>query len=187
MKKVMKTIVTTRRRCVITLFATESAVAGEPEHLRRATVLDRRPDAPRRCGTSSRGTRAARARGYVVGVVGQLSTSSFTWSTSVGTNRKPIPARKAIAQHERDAAAAPRRFTPRRCSHSTAGFSASARKTEIRIQTRMCRAIQITSRTIATAMIVRAARAPCADGTGPGAPGSHAQDREAVGRLPSRA
>ena len=43
------------------------------------------------------------------------------------------------------AVAAPRRFTPWRWNQSTAGLSASVRKTAIRIHVRMCRAIQMIS------------------------------------------
>src|SRR5438105_5126361 len=52
------------------------------------------------------------------------------------------------------AAAQPRRETPWRWNHSTAGLSASARKREMSTQVTTWRAIQITSSTTATAMIV---------------------------------
>ena len=72
----------------------------------------------------------------------------------MGTNSAPIAASPARTSTYVRPAAAPRRLTPLRWKKSTAGFIASARKSEIRIQTITCRATQITSSVIATAMIV---------------------------------
>ena len=59
--------------------------------------------------------------------------------------------REQVGDRRRGAAALEPR---RRWSHSTAGLSASARKSEITIQVRTCRAIQITSSTTATEMMM---------------------------------
>src|SRR6266700_7525877 len=79
---------------------------------------------------------------------------TLTWFTSVGMKSAPIPARAASTSRNVTAEASPRLWIPCRWKNSTAGFIASARKSEIRIQVTTCLEIQITSSTMATAMIV---------------------------------
>ena len=76
-----------------------------------------------------------------------------------GTNAAAIPATTAKVTRYASPAARPRRRMPRRRSHSTNGLSASARKSEIRIHTTTCLAVQIThSTTPTTSRIQRIAR-----------------------------
>ena len=73
---------------------------------------------------------------------------------TVGTKTAPIAAIPASTSTNVTPEASPRLRIPCRWKKSTAGFIASARKSEIRIQITTWREIQITSSTTATAMIV---------------------------------
>src|SRR5437870_4471232 len=78
----------------------------------------------------------------------------FTSRTSVGMNTAPSPAITARTMKSVSAVARPRRLTPCAWNHSTAGFSARARKIAMMIQTRTWRAIQMISSRSATEIAI---------------------------------